>query len=249
VNIINFADLHIINESDDSLLRFKYILSNKSFDVVVIAGDVCDNKNINIYELLGYITDKPIIFCLGNHEFSYRSVETTLNTYRQLYNPQKWNVHCLDICNHYDVDNVRFIGNVLWYDGSMKDMKNQSNKFILPSWLDSKIENFDFKNENQNCIKQIKNNFNPNMINYLVTHCVPDISLNVHSEYPSYYNMYSGVDHLLNKFENENIHFNYSISGHTHRFANKEINNTFCVNIGNDYALNSNEMKYFIFNI
>lgn len=251
MRILNFADLHITSKNCESYKRFKEVIDKLNYDVIVIAGDVTDNRSINPFEMLSKLTSKPIIFCLGNHEFAYRSVEETLQEYYKMKNYSKnyANVYCLDVCGHVDIENVRFVGNVLWYDGSMKDIYSQSEDFILPSWLDSKIQYFNFKNENAKCIKQIKNNYSKGKVNYLITHCVPDITLNRHSEKPGYYNMYSGVKHLLNDFEQEGIHFEFAVCGHTHRYATNEINGTHCVNIGNDYEFTSGELKYFIFEI
>lgn len=242
MKILILSDLHR-NLYDDCSYQNKMVNTllnkHKDIDLIVISGDVHEyslefNPYVDLDELFHHI---PTLFCLGNHEFAGFTVDSVLNHYRNLYNPMKFNVHCLDVLNYFDVDGYRFLGNVLWYDGSMKSYPDQSD-VINSRWLDSTIIDFDWKKENKRCVDNIVSNMDDSMIQILVTHCVPHYDLNLHNENHSIYNMYSGMNTFL-----EDYKFDYSISGHTHRMTiGKIINGCKCINVGNDYG----ELKHFL---
>lgn len=251
------SDLHIVDENSSQLNQVKELLEKfNDIDVILITGDIFDTRDLNPYEELSKL-NKPIVFCLGNHEFAYSSVHATHNFFFHNYNPNKWNVHCLDILGHYTIGNVNIIGNVLWYDGSLKSFPDQSDK-IDSSWLDSTIFQFNYKEENKKCIEQIsrsennpsKNEETGEKIDYtiLLTHCVPHVNMNVFTiEKPlSIYNMYSGVDNLFVKIP---IKIDYAICGHTHRYAKEDIQGIHCINIGNDYFRYENYLRYYIIDL
>lgn len=246
MKILCLSDLHIQEINSLQLNRIKYIIEDTLPDVIIICGDIFDNGLINPYKELSMLGDLPIICVLGNHEFAtFRSIDITLNRYTKLYEPNKYNVHYLDIIGHKCIENINFVGNVLWYDGSLKSLPNQSD-IIIDGWLDSIIEDFDFKKENLKCINQIKQNIDNNKINILLTHCVPHIDMNLFSlTSTSLYNMYSGVKNLFNELPK----LDYAICGHTHRYTVKEIAGCNCINVGNDYYQYTNDIKYYILEV
>lgn len=240
MKILCLSDLHlepINNHPGTNLKKILWIhdLINKhNPNVVIVSGDIAEpgNKQWNPFRWFNQFGKwrKPIVFCLGNHDFYEKTVEETLIRLKNFYKPDKYNVHCLDICGYYDIDNYRFLGNVLWYDGSIADYINQDLlKFANKSWMDFLIKDFDPKEECLKCQEQIFSNYNKNMKNILVTHCVPDSLINLHKgKGLSLYNAFSGVDNFLNKRK-----FDLSISGHTHlRTIGKIINDCTCVNVG-----------------
>lgn len=258
MRILCLADLHRSSNVYFELKQQNAWLRKIStdVDVVVIAGDVyeaCERRS-PYKDLHKAFEDEslPVICVLGNHEFINKSVEHALTDYREMYNPTKYNVHYLDIIGHYDFEmngkSIRFIGNVLWYDGSMSTVPNQDIKtFANGNWLDRLIVNFDWMKENEKCVQQIKDNIsdNPLVTNILVTHCVPHYELNLHyMDGSSPYNAYSGVHNLFNVLnpadENllapYNVNVHYCICGHTHkRTIGKVIHGCNCINVGNDY--------------
>lgn len=249
LKILCFSDLHIVGHNSLQLVYIKRIIKEYKPDVIVISGDIFDNQQINPYKQLSELSDKPIICCLGNHEFSYRTIGQTIQFYGSHYNPLKYNVHYLDIIGNKLIDGVNFFGNVLWYDGTMKDIYSQDD-VILDTWLDSKIIDFDWKKQNFECIKKLNNiEHHPSDTKkqFLVTHTVPHIDLNLYSlQCSSYYNMYGGCKNLFQKL---NYKVDYSVCGHTHRYVAKQINGTFCVNIGNDYFRRSDAIQFYCFQI
>jgi len=241
MKILCLADLHI-HKSKDRKQKFHWIRELVQFnniDAIVIAGDVFESWEVfrsDPYQLLGEITDNkiPVICCLGNHEFVDDTVDQVLKAYKDKYNPQKYNVHYLDICDHFDIGKVRFLGNVLWYDGSLRAKEDQNlYDWAWPgSWLDKRIIKFNYEMEHSNCIKQINNvlKTSEGYTTVLVTHCVPHIELNGHDR-NGIFNAYSGVKNLL-----KDSKVNYSISGHTHkRVIGLTLEGCECVNIGNNY--------------
>ena len=255
MNILSFADLHIHEKYSYQMDKAIKCVKCYNPDVITISGDIFDNKYLNPYKELARLSnDIPVVCCLGNHEFAYRSVQDTLDFYREKYNPEKYNVHYLDVIGNFCVENFNFVGNVLWYDGSLKNIYNQPEK-IIDGWLDSTIKNFDWKSENKKCVDQIndkKNNpeeFNGWKIEktVLVTHCVPHIDLNLFSfEGMSEYNMYSGMKNLFEQLEKK---IDIAFCGHTHRRVCKTINDVDCVNIGNDYYFKKNGFECFFMEV
>lgn len=222
---------------------------------ILIAGDIVESslvKHGNVYKIIRKNIFRdcdfniPIIFCLGNHEFAYNSVENVFNRMK-MYNGDEYNCYCLDVCSYYDILNtdIRIIGNVLWYDNTMKPNDNCKDDVIEEGWLDSTIINFIPSKYCNICKKQILNHINPNKKHILVTHCVPDIRLNWFSQNMPYsvYNQYSGCVNFLNELTN----IEWAICGHTHKRMMGVYNNINCINIGNDYIFKTKDFYYFSF--
>lgn len=254
MKILATSDLHIGYPESETIKLLKTIIKREQPDVLVISGDIYDYRGINpFYELSKLDDNIQVVFCLGNHEFAYRDVETVYDFYK--FNDRFNNVHCLDTKHYVDIDNIRFTGNVLWYDGSLSDRidKNEKLKNIDNTWLDSSIYNFNPIEENKRCINNIKNslnNYNGKAI--LITHTVPYWKLNLFNyDMPNgVYNIYSGVKDL---FHNDNINVDVAICGHTHRKTRLEYNqdNKYirCYNIGNEYFEKSGKIEYEIIEI
>lgn len=265
MKILSFADLHIDvwqyidrpNYNHYQRQQIQDIVKEYNPDVITISGDVVDryvrakefNMNFNLYKFLNSFffgkteSDVQIVFCLGNHEFAYSSVERTKEAFKNAEKENKdSNVHCLDIVGKYTIKDVNFVGNVLWYDGTCT-VRNDASKYIkeiYDGWLDATIKNFDPIYEKTLCIEQIKNNIDENKKNVLITHMCPLYELNEHNfrDATSIFNIYSGYNNLFTDYD---IYVDYAICGHTHlpvkckhvyHDKNKEIN---CYNIGNDY--------------
>jgi len=229
------------------------LLEEHQPDVVVIAGDAHEsNSSLNAFKGLseafkGY----KVIFTLGNHEFFEKTPKQVLKHYQRKYDPDKYDVHCLDLIGHYDLDHVRFLGNVLWYDGSMSTLPMQ-NLYNWQGWADRLIDsgNFKYMDENDKCRKQIEASIKStpeHMTKVLVTHCVPHQELNGHMrKLRSPWNAYSGVADYLTYLAEHGMEVDYSICGHTHwRIVGRVIGNTRCVNVGSEYW----EIKHFILEV
>ena len=205
-------------------------------DVVVITGDIFEsNYDTNPYEILNKIFQgRKVIFTLGNHEFFDRTVKNTLKKYEKQYNPDKYDVHCLDIIHEIDVDECHFFGNVLWYDGSMSTIYEQNlESFADGRWADRLVKNLDFIKENKRCVELIKAHQGEDwMTKILCTHTCPHNDLNLHrTKTSSPFNAYSGMANLL-----KDIDADYAICGHTHwRTIGKRLSGTQCINVGNEY--------------
>ena len=241
MKILCLSDLHRIsgfnNIVKEQNIWIELLLTRYDPDVVVITGDVFEsNFNENPYESLHKLfRGIPTICTLGNHEFCHKTVDRVLTEYREQYDPKKWNVHYLDIVEKYDVGNVRFFGNVLWYDGSTASISGQNLlDFADSRWLDRTIVDFDPVTECKRCVKQIiSNQPQGQQIGVLCTHTVPALELNEHYRYGirNLFDAFSGVDKLLKK-----VRCDYSISGHTHKTViGKMIDGVNCINTGNDY--------------
>lgn len=236
MKILCLADLHLINNPGD-LNKISFIqdlLNEYKPDVVAIAGDIIENYIVkeNPYKILSYIfKDTKVICVLGNHEFAMANYNNIIKLYTELYNPDKYDVHYLDIIGNYTVGDYNFIGNVLWYDGSLKNVYTQIMwDFANINWLDSTIRQFNYLVENAKCKKQIRDNYSYDKKNIMITHCVPHADLNLWQNDISTLNAYSGCKDFLLE-----IKPTISICGHTHRRVLKTIKGIDCINVGNDY--------------
>ena len=243
MKILCLSDLHRYSRQDFKKNQWLTdVVAKTNPDIVVITGDIYEATfQGNPYRELGELIEGiPVICTLGNHECIYRTVEETLKVYGDYYNPDKYNVHYLDIIRKYDftADNktVRFVGNALWYDGTLSTVANQDmNLFAGGRWIDILIKNFDFREECEKCKKDIVDNLSldKDIPNILCTHCVPHHELNGHMlNGENEFNAYSGVYDLLSGLEN----VDFAICGHTHwRIVGKQIGNCGGINCGNDY--------------
>jgi len=243
------ADLHRYKNNDmvqqDRIIHNMF--SEIDFDAVIICGDIYETPEQRppYADLHEVFCGRPVICVLGNHESFGRTPEATRAYYKKHYQPDKYNVHYLDIIGHYDFEDsaVRLYGNVLWYDGSTSVLKDQ-DLYNWGGWADKLIVDFDYMHEHELCLEQIikHNNAPQYYTNILVTHTVPHYTLNEHRNKPfgmARFNAYSGVKDLLKGLGPTP---DYSVCGHTHlRTVGKNIHGCRCFNVGSDYY---NKIEY-----
>lgn len=249
MKILCLADLHLAYPGD-SICRgnIGHLVEKYHPDVVVIAGDIFDYDTDNPYEELTELVSKelPVIFCLGNHEFAYHTINEVIDKYKDTYKPEKFNVHCLDVCYNHTVGDVNFAGNVLWYDGSMYPGGNMP-KEVDKHWLDSTIKEFNWKEANFKCLIKIQHGLVAGLRNILVTHCVPHAKLNLHPS-TSKMNGYSGMANLFKELKGW-PKISWAVCGHTHMYCTAELEGVNCVNVGNDYAFSGSSFKHFLIEV
>lgn len=264
MKLLILSDLHISPENVSSLSKlehYKKILKRNiitDYDAVLISGDVFEHfvpKYVNPFKALHLLFDsKPVVFCLGNHEFAYEKHENVLNKYKELYEAfcfrfPNGNVTCLDISGYHDFETFRIVGNVFWYDWSLNHCRVLMKGEIPPGWLDETIEDFDAMKEHEKCKEQIINSISKTKNHILLTHTVPHESLNTFSREEPYspYNACSGVKDFFSELPCERIKF--AFCGHTHRKENHEINGVNCLNLGNDYYFKTMKIDWAMFDV
>jgi len=238
MRLLALSDLHLKNHIDIEkfINKLKPLLVKYSPDTILITGDIFESFfDVNPYQKLAEIFgDLTVICTLGNHEFLRYTVDRVMDFYTDKYEPEKYNVHYLDVVNSYKVEDINFFGNVLWYDGSMATVPNQNLKsFADDNWADRHIRNFDFLKEHMKCRNKILDSQNKDYsCNILCTHCVPHWKLNGHMhKITNPFNAFSGVKDFI-----ECVEADWSFCGHTHiRIVGEVLSGTNCVNIGNDY--------------
>ena len=257
MKILFTSELHVsIQTFRLEMLELRGMLERVNPDVLAISGDVSDMPDDrNICADLALL-DVPVVFCLGNHEFAYHSVTGTIEKWKNDMESVRMNgignVCCLDVDGHFDMDGIRFYGNVLWYDGSLSNRLDTAKymRHVWKNWLDSTIIDFNPMEEHLKCIRQLKESQNGWHGNGLVllTHCVPHRRLNAFDVLTpmSIANCYSGVDDLFGK---HGILPDFALCGHTHKRCHyehhvNEVKMIDCINSGNDYFFNTGHIDY-----
>ena len=264
MKLLILSDLHISVETAASyfyLEKYKRILEKQitsDYDMVLISGDVFEHQvtyKVNVFNILDILFNgKPVVFCLGNHEFAFENYNDVIDMYKREYEqfkllyPDK-SIKCLDISNYYDFGNNRIVGNVFWYDWSLNNCRTLMKGEILDGWLDISIKNFDPIKEHEKCKQKIFKNIDTTKNMILLTHTVPHESMNsFNKEQPhSPFNSYSGTKDFLKELTEMN--FKFSFCGHTHRKENHEIYGIKCINVGNDYLFHTNKIEWMIFDV
>lgn len=255
MKIFATSDLHMSEANSEQFNILKHKVETENPDVIVICGDIYDTCSVDPFSELSTL-GKPVVFCLGNHEFAYQMCGEVIDKYACLqikYMDKQ--VYCLDVlADGIIIDDVKFAGNVLWYDGSISERFDVQEKLkhIDENWLDNTIIGFDPIKENKNCVELIKRAMNGwnDKRSVLVTHTVPYWKLNQFSyDTPmSVYNIYSGMNDL---FKTAEICPSVAFCGHTHRKSRVEYQNgsksVYCINIGNDYFRYANHLEYEVF--
>ena len=152
MDIQYFSDLHIdINEDCETHFEKMYALLNKCMlpttKVFVFAGDTINEA----YKTVDWIHDvaskhllphQYILYIFGNHEFYDRDIKSSYEyAMNREQNPQVKFLHC---DTHIVIDDVLFVGDVLWTDMKYGDAGN--NHFMLSRYMN------DYK-----CIVETKN--------------------------------------------------------------------------------------------
>lgn len=124
MNIQNFSDLHFdINDDCETFFEKRYFLENNAIspetDVIVIAGDTYNDgfSTVDwIHDVLSkrILPHQHIIYIFGNHEFYNRDMKSCYEyAIARETNPQ---VTFLHYGSSVVIDNVLFVGDVLWTD-------------------------------------------------------------------------------------------------------------------------------------
>lgn len=83
------------------------------FDVLVVAGDLMPGMENGVAWLRERVTDKPVVYTPGNHEFWHRDIDRTVAKARAAAKGTNVLVMQNDAV---DIGGVRFVGATLWTD-------------------------------------------------------------------------------------------------------------------------------------
>jgi Icc-related predicted phosphoesterase len=101
---------HIL--SDLHLEFAPFTMNDVRSDVVVLAGDVHTGRN-GIKWILKTITDRPVVYVLGNHEFYGQKIPKLISEIKEI--AKGTNVHVLDN-DKIEIEGVTILGATLWTD-------------------------------------------------------------------------------------------------------------------------------------
>ena len=160
-------------------------LSFSNADVIILAGDI--NIGIKGIEwILKEITDKPVIYVLGNHEYYKGAYPKTLHKIKAI--AQETNVHVLEN-ESIEIGNVRFHGATLWTDfalfgssriyGALCQEKMNDYKKIRRDPAYSRLRSIDVYKIHNESILWLANSLSKykDQTNIVITHHAPSIIL------------------------------------------------------------------------
>jgi len=157
--------------------------SFKQADVLILAGDV-DIKTRGIEWLLQHVTDIPVLYILGNHEYYKSSYPKVLNKIKDL--AEGSNIHVLEN-ESIEIDNIVFHGTTLWTDFSLfgnpryygslcqKTMNDYKKIRRDPSY--SRLRSIDTYNIHKESLRWLEQSLEDSKgkTNIVVTHHAPSI--------------------------------------------------------------------------
>lgn len=225
------SDLHL----DFQNIKNTVFLNKEQADILLIAGDTCESRNLNIFKnTFKNICDnyKDVFIIAGNHEFYENMYHDSIN---QLYD------FCSNFNNMYFLDNncvklfdnYILIGSTLWTDFNKenpiiinlaKNLINDYKSITINKNGYRKLtpnDTFEFHIKNKEFIEnELNDNIDKNII--LFTHHAPSfLSLpNMQSSHADYC-FVSDLSNLIL----DNLHIKYWIHGHIHFPVNYTIGN------------------------
>lgn len=206
-------------------------------DLVIFAGDVATKPKTvaKYFQSLRKVSDIPILYVLGNHEYYNNVYPTAAYEYQEAVS-QVQGVHLLDK-SEFVYWGVSFIGCTLWTDydnqrGISAALMGMNDFEFIKTIRNSQYVNVcpdDFIQDNQYSrtwlAKCLAKNFGK-CKTVVITHHMPSFSL-VSSQYRG--NQLNGafandLDNLIAEYRPE-----LWVYGHTHGFKNEKIGDTTCV--------------------
>lgn len=249
MRIITVSDLHIGKKSLGNFgINIAKSLSQIDGDVLYFGGDLAEpNKEVpqkgwdNFKQGLELLAKSPAltkVFTLGNNDLEqlqYSKLTEHYDELRQLIG--EFGFHLLDYAPNI-VNNVAFVGNVGWYDGSLwwkfkGDPKGYPNDFkIIRETAHTYFREIEFRNKlpdnltselfYQHCKNRLTKHLDEMHSNESVdavvlgVHFVPDKSF-VKGDNPKYafLNWYMGAEAHANHYQRDKVVLGFT--GHTHR--------------------------------
>lgn len=209
------SDLHY-NLLTDNGKQHASDLNNDKYDVLVVAGDLSDNKNYKTHiDILAKTVTKPIVIVAGNHDLwesdSYESGIEHIKNCCSIHS----NVHFLEN-DSITIGNQKFIGCTLWFDFQPTNYDRKWSDIRNCQWLNDNV-----KRINQESIVYLNENISREDI--VMTHHLPT-QKSIH---------YSYAGDSCNKFFVSNMDYmikekqpKYWFHGHTHTGCNHMIDET-----------------------
>lgn len=219
-------------------------LSNEDYDVLVLAGDIVTHNTMGRLREITCLTDKPILYVLGNHEFYTRdktaSVSSILDDYKELCDSLG-----ITLLNNSKavVDGVTFVGSTAWStmtsypellscDYTIRMRNNLSDFHMIPEW-----SVMDMVMEAQRCRNYIYSNIHTEQCDVLITHFPLSRKLDNPKFVPSTITNYF-VNEWMDDVDYCDKKVKACIYGHTHGYSGDEpvvVNGVPCYNNQHGY--------------
>jgi len=138
---IFLTDIHIDCLGHEKLNDFLSACADPSIDGYLISGDIGTAPNVaNFLRIMQDAWQKPILFCLGNHDFWYGSIQATSTNVRVLARESELDWPDLTYISSQSfvplTPETALVGHDGWYDGLHGDPRGSN--FLMNDWWNIK---------------------------------------------------------------------------------------------------------------
>jgi predicted MPP superfamily phosphohydrolase len=135
------TDIHLDCLTHEKLNDFLVTCADPSIDGYLISGDIGTGPNIcNFLRVMQDAWQKPILFCLGNHDFWHSAVSTVSTNVRVLARESELDPPSLTYVSAQSfvtlTPETALVGHDGWYDGLHGDARN--SRFLMNDWWNIK---------------------------------------------------------------------------------------------------------------
>lgn len=132
------TDIHLDCLTHEKLNDFLVACADPSIDYYLISGDIAQAPSVESFlKVMVDAWDKPIIFCLGNHDFWYGSIQGVRNRIKTI--TEQWSTKLFSVTDSYFTalsDTTCVVGHNGWYDGLHGDARGSN--FLMNDWWNIK---------------------------------------------------------------------------------------------------------------
>lgn len=132
------TDIHLDCLSNQGLNDFLSACTDPSIDYYLISGDIGTAPNVvSFLRVMEDAWQKPIVFCLGNHDFWHGSIKGVRDQIKKVTG--EWPMRLFSVSDRYYTalnETTAVVGHDGWYDGLHGDAKN--SRFLMNDWWNIK---------------------------------------------------------------------------------------------------------------
>lgn len=133
------TDIHLDCLTHEKLNDFLVACADPSIDHYLISGDIAQAPSVESFlKVMADAWDRPITFCLGNHDFWHGSIKGVRNRISEVCRKQHiFDIHYVTHAEYFSLSSTTaLVGHDGWYDGLHGDARYSS--FLMNDWWNIK---------------------------------------------------------------------------------------------------------------